>query len=105
MVDTIRQECRGRLALCRGSGCPRTNPFLSFCLPPAAAREEKEVSGDSPDPGRENPAPLQNIPHFRGHYPTSKNGCKGNFSHMRKSGIDILTIIPKLVMLKNKDIP
>src|SRR5258707_7190061 len=39
---------------CRGSGCPRKTLFLSFCLPPTAAskKREKEVSGDTPGPGR-----------------------------------------------------
>jgi len=65
----LRQECRGRPALCRGSGFPRKTFFLLFCSSPAAAREKKEVSGDTPDPGRENPAPLQGINQLRGGLP------------------------------------
>jgi len=41
------------------------NPFSFFCSPPEAAREEKEISGDTPDPGREDPAPLQGIHRFK----------------------------------------
>src|SRR6266567_378530 len=45
------------VALCRGLGCPQKKPFSLFCSPPQAAREVKEVFGDTPNPGREIPAP------------------------------------------------
>src|SRR5258708_19742679 len=51
-----------------GFGVSPQNLFLLFSSPPAAAREKKEVPGDTPDPGRENPAPLQGIHQFREDY-------------------------------------
>src|SRR5258708_10174962 len=51
------------------SQCPRKTSFLSFCLPPQAAREKKEEVGDTsvavaatPNPGRVDPAPLKFAP-------------------------------------------
>src|SRR5215471_12752645 len=53
-------------ALNRGSGRPRKTSFSS---PPRAAREEQKKPGDTsvavadtPDPGREDPAPLKLTP-------------------------------------------
>jgi hypothetical protein len=38
------------------------NLFFFFCSPPQAARKEKEKLGDTPNPGREIPAPLKLTP-------------------------------------------
>ena len=46
----LKRDCKGRPALCRGSGWPRKTPFLSFCAPPAAAREKGKEPGDTPGP-------------------------------------------------------
>ena len=54
-------------------GVSPQNPFSSLLLAAAGGeREKKEVPGDTPDPGRENPAPLQDIHQFREHYPNGK---------------------------------
>ena len=29
-VNDVERDCKGRLALCRGLGCPRKTSFLSF---------------------------------------------------------------------------
>src|SRR5258708_5863194 len=44
------------------SQCPRKTSFLLFYSPPTAARERKKVVGDTPNPGREDPAPLKSAP-------------------------------------------
>src|SRR5216683_1984793 len=75
MVDAIRQECRGRPALCRGSGCPRKTPFLSFCLPPAAAREKKRGFWGHPRPRQGGPCTPSGHPPVKGVLPES---CVGN---------------------------
>jgi hypothetical protein len=36
--------------------------FFSIVPPPAAQWRREEETGDTPDPGRENPAPLQLMP-------------------------------------------
>ncbi|GHO91587.1 hypothetical protein KSF_016350 [Reticulibacter mediterranei] len=41
-------------ALCQGAGCPRKNLFSSLLRAAAGGKE----TGDTPDPGRETPAPL-----------------------------------------------
>jgi len=53
-----------------GFGVSPQNPFSSFLLAAAGGEREKEVPGDTPDPGRENPAPLQGIHQLREYYPS-----------------------------------
>jgi len=65
MVDASRAGVQRAASPLPGFGVSPKTLFLLVCSPPAAAREKKEVPGDTPDPGRENPAPLQDIHQLR----------------------------------------
>src|SRR5258707_5923507 len=68
---------------CRGSGCPRKTLFLSFCLPPTAAREKKRGFWGHPRPrqraGRPLHSRLGDIHPVREYYPSPTSGRKRGF--------------------------
>jgi len=68
VVDASQAGVQRAASPLPGFGVSPKTLFLLFCSPPQAAREKKEVTEDTPDPGRENPAPLQGVHQSREDY-------------------------------------